>query len=394
MRILIVNSDYPEFVSALYSHHPGLETEPYSIQLEARMATMFAEADFYSKNLQVLGHEAHDLLVNSSHLQAAWSSEHAGPRVPLHGHGSAIRDYLKRTPLRRAARAARSLWPRKTAYPTWVYRILEAQIAYYRPDVVLNQDMGSIEPAFWVRMKPLMRLLVGQHAATPLPPAKGFSVYDLVVSSFPPTVKYFSDAGIPSEFIPLGFEPEVLSKLGPQPPRDVDVSFVGGLNLVHRPRLSLIEDLCRAFPGNMKIWTPRVDSIPRDSPIHRCYQEPAWGADMLQVLRRSRITINHHGDILPFANNCRLYEATGTGALLVTDSKENLGDLFDVGREVVAYDSNAECVDLVRRFLDDEPTRSRIALAGQTRTLRDHTYRQCMELLSNHMSNYLARLDS
>ena len=40
-----------------------------------------------------------------------------------------------------------------------------------------------------------------------------------------------------------------------------------------------------------------------------------------------------------YANNMRLYEATGVGALLVTDWKENLGEMFEPGKEVVAYRS-------------------------------------------------------
>jgi hypothetical protein len=45
------------------------------------------------------------------------------------------------------------------------------------------------------------------------------------------------------------------------------------------------------------------------------------------------------------ANNMRLYEATGVGTCLLTDRGSNLGELFEVGREVI---------DTVRR-LPDEP---------------------------------------
>ena len=37
------------------------------------------------------------------------------------------------------------------------------------------------------------------------------------------------------------------------------------------------------------------------------------------------------------ATNMRLFEATGCGAMLITDAKQNLGDLFSVGVEIVAY---------------------------------------------------------
>jgi hypothetical protein len=50
---------------------------------------------------------------------------------------------------------------------------------------------------------------------------------------------------------------------------------------------------------------------------------------MYKILGRSRIVLNHRGDIAPFANNLRLYEATGMGALLITDWKKNLHEMLE-----------------------------------------------------------------
>jgi hypothetical protein len=36
MRFLILNTDYPEFLSWLYAQHPGLEKQPYEEQMRAR----------------------------------------------------------------------------------------------------------------------------------------------------------------------------------------------------------------------------------------------------------------------------------------------------------------------------------------------------------------------
>jgi spore maturation protein CgeB len=77
----------------------------------------------------------------------------------------------------------------------------------------------------------------------------------------------------------------------------------------------------------------------------------------------------------------RLYEATGVGTLLVTDRKDNLGDIFDVGKEVVAYGSREEAADLIHYYLAHPEEAEAIAKAGQMRTLRDHTYKKRMEEL-------------
>jgi spore maturation protein CgeB len=76
------------------------------------------------------------------------------------------------------------------------------------------------------------------------------------------------------------------------------------------------------------------------------------------------------------------------GALLVTDGKPNLHEMFEPGREVAAYNSPAECLELVRHFLDNEDERARMSRAGQERTLRDHTYatrmRELVDIVSAH----------
>jgi len=102
---------------------------------------------------------------------------------------------------------------------------------------------------------------------------------------------------------------------------------------------------------------------------------------MYDVLNRSRITLNHHGDVLPYANNMRLFEATGVGALLLTDWKNNLGEMFVPGKEVLAYRTPEECAELIRYYLTHDEERQAVARAGQARTLRDHTYYQRMQEL-------------
>jgi len=97
---------------------------------------------------------------------------------------------------------------------------------------------------------------------------------------------------------------------------------------------------------------------------------------MYHVLNCSRITLNHHGDVLPYANNMRLFEATGVGTLLLTDWKENLGEMFAPGKEVVTYRTPEECAELIRYYLAHDAERQAIARAGQARTLREHTYEQ------------------
>ncbi len=76
------------------------------------------------------------------------------------------------------------------------------------------------------------------------------------------------------------------------------------------------------------------------------------------------------------ASNMRLFEATGVGSCLVTDWKANLNRLFEPDREIVTYESADECAEKVKWLLAHPEERRTIALAGQRRTLKDHSYMQ------------------
>src|SRR6266850_1684690 len=176
MRFLILDTDYPEFLNWLYAKHPGLETKPYREQMQVRLASLFGHAGSYSGNLNKLSHEAHDIYPNNEPMQKAWAEE----------HGLKLRsDWGWQFRLRRGIIP----WASRVRKKPWLYDILAAQIRHYKPDVVLNLTMNGLSSRFLQEMKRYFRLLVGQHAATQPTDTEDWTVYDLVVSSFPPTVQ-------------------------------------------------------------------------------------------------------------------------------------------------------------------------------------------------------------
>ena len=76
MRILVLNADYPRFLSWLYRRQAGLGSAGYAAQMAARNASLFGVADFYSRNFSALGHSAAEIHVNNTYLQSAWAREH------------------------------------------------------------------------------------------------------------------------------------------------------------------------------------------------------------------------------------------------------------------------------------------------------------------------------
>lgn len=373
MRIVVVNTEYTWFLVSLYRDTPGLETRPYDEQLDERNATLFGVSDAYPAAFRSHGHDAVGIYANNRPLQLAWAREH--------GHRGLVERLVRGRPAGPRGRARRAVG-RLRGVPAPLLdggasrRDLQdvalAQIADYRPDLVLNQDMFFFDATALREIRSGGALLVGQHAASPLGSAPVHE-YDLVVSSFMPTVEKLRRRGVDARLNRLAFDPRALSAIGDAPGRVYrwDLTFVGSLQPIHRSRLLFLEELAARVP-ELSVWTPDLRYVPRSSPIRRRYVGAVWGRHMYEVLRDSRVTLNHHGDVEPYANNMRLYEATGVGTALLTDRTDNLADLFVPGVEVLTYGSAAECAEVFAQLTSE--ARDAIAAAGQARTLRDHTY--------------------
>ena len=101
---------------------------------------------------------------------------------------------------------------------------------------------------------------------------------------------------------------------------------------------------------------------------------PVFGIDMYRVLRQSKVTFNRHVDAAEDSvGNMRMFEATGVGTCLLTDTGKNMSDLFEPDKEAVTYRSIDEAVEKAKYLLEHDDVRRQIAAAGQRRTLKDHT---------------------
>jgi spore maturation protein CgeB len=356
IRVLIIDTYYPAFLGRHYAECPHLTEAPYELQWRALMDRFFGTSDSYSHFLMELGHEAQEVVVNCEPLQTAWAREH-GLKTK--------RGFRLRSP----------------------HPIIEAQVEEFRPDVVYVQDLNALSTKTLRALRRRNRLLVGQIASE-APPRSQLEPFQLVLTSFPHFAKRFADAGIPSEYFRIGFDPRVLELMDGSP--SSEVVFVGGLGTTQHSRGSrVLAEAARRAP--IDFWGYGVDAWPADSDIRRRYRGEAWGLAMYRILAGAKIALNRHIDVAEdHANNMRLYEATGVGTLLITDMKSNLADLFEPGREVVTYTSAEQLVAEIERFLHDDDARERIARAGQVRTLASHTYRNRMLELQDILSRYLS----
>jgi hypothetical protein len=245
------------------------------------------------------------------------------------------------------------------------------QVRQFKPDILYCQDLNFFPPSAMAALRGDVKLIVGQ-IASPLPPGDFIKPFDLILTSFPHFVPRLREMGIASEYFRIGFDTRVLELLG-KVEKDVPASFVGGISRHHGKAVPTLEYLAGKTP--IEFFGYGASTLDAQSAIQAKHHGEVWGLSMYRALARSGVTINRHIDVAENnANNMRLYEATGVGTLLITDMKDNLGELFEVGKEVVAYSSKEEAADLINHFIANPAEAEVIARAGQKRTLSEHTY--------------------
>lgn len=393
VKLQRITTNYPGYLTHFYKTRPGLASQSYATQHTALMWDANGWADFWSVALGKIGYVVDEVISNVEPAQKAWAREH-GLRYDENN---------------------------------WLFEITTAQVKSFRPEVLFVNDYVTY-PADYIRnLKsecPSIRLVLGWCGA-PYSDSSVFSQYDVVLSSVPELIDDFRTLGHRCEQINHAFDARVLERIQLNE-TNVDFGFIGTIatkNKFHNSRQLLILKLLEntslkiwantkspslqermnillrqwAFDavgvanragvsdatleglpiaGKVRQWKSRPALPPKlDMRILSVANPPVFGVEMFQQLQRSRVSLNTHIDISPtHASNMRLYEATGVGSCLLTDSKSNLQDLFQPDAEIVVYNNWEECVEKVNYLLAHDDVRRSIAEAGQRRTLRDHSF--------------------
>lgn len=371
MKILFIDNYYIDFLEKIESDIEKQNLTDYEKVKEHIFSYYFGTSDYYSRNIKTLGWDTQDIIINSKALQSAWSKEN--------------KKFLNILSfcLEHAPRIDKIF--SKMGNPF----ILIEQIKKHKPDVVYVQCIGAVHPVVSKIIKRHCKLLVGQIAAK-LPPDKYFLNYDLVLSSLPNIIEKINSLGVKGEYFPIAFESSILDKIPKLMDREYNVTHIGGYGSIHNERNKVLEYAAKR--KEIDFWGYGTNNLKKDSPILKNFHGEAWGLDMYNILANSKITLTGHiqqvaGD---YANNMTLFEATGCGALLITDWKKNLSDLFEIDKEIITYKNPQEMTEKIKYYLEHEEERKEIAKAGQQRTLKDHTYKRRMEQLDEILRRYLA----
>jgi spore maturation protein CgeB len=300
--------------------------------------------------------------------------------------------------------------------------ILFEQINNFKPDILWIENLNYTDTDWFrsVRDKiKSIRCIVAYHCAPyTMSTLERLKNADFVITCTPGLKLDLEKEGIRSYLIYHGFDNDLLSRVeNVTDTTEKNLVFSGSLitgGSFHNSRISLIEKiltenidiaLYATLEKEYKIKAKQLlfllnslskklgienftNKIPfleyGRSPVKNYSRmlmssnhEPQFGMDMYNLFSISKIVLNIHIGIAgSSAGNMRLFEVTGIGSCLLTDNKENMKDLFNVGNEVVVYDSHEDCISKVRWLLENENERKKIAMSGQKKTLEFHTVKE------------------
>ncbi|HEY3278325.1 MAG TPA: glycosyltransferase [Syntrophorhabdaceae bacterium] len=341
MRIFLFVEYYSHYLNDFYKKKSFADL-PYDQHLSYLIDDYFGSFGSYLKYFRGLGHEVELVIGNDFLLQNKWLKERG---------------------------------IKKGAGPANKKETVLLQVREFKPHVFFMSSMYEYYGTFLKEVAETTPNIFTWIAAS-YPKNLDFSHVRCVISSVEDFVARFRNLKVNSEVLKAAFDADIAARLDNK--RTMDVSFVGGLSRrTHARRMDGLEYVLKSgIDLKTYGYGLKRQLIPfRPDPIHRSYGGALWGMEMYRALNHSRISLNFHIDFVKnWAGNMRLYEGTGCGTVLLTESAEGLDEMFDVGKEIVVYDSLNDLVEKITYYLAHEAEREAIAAAGQRACIERHGY--------------------
>ncbi len=182
---------------------------------------------------------------------------------------------------------------------------------------------------------------------------------DLNLTNAPESILKYAVHGGLAMFSPEAAHPEVHKPYNL--PFDYEVSFVGAC-YGWRPR----------FIQKLKRLGVRVECFGKGWP-----NGPLSDEEMVKLYSRSRINLGFSGIAHSRKFTClkgRDFEVPMSGGLYLTQDSSELNLVFEVGKEILTYETEEDCARTIFSILADPGRAAAIRQAGHIRCLRDHTY--------------------
>lgn len=166
--------------------------------------------------------------------------------------------------------------------------------------------------------------------------------------------------------------------------REYDVTFVGQ-KCVNRHEY--VEYLYRNGV-DVHVWGPGWNSFQALPESH--VGGPLQDEELIRMYSSSRISLNFSEVFVENAQDqnttmrhirLRDFEAPMSGAFYITGYQEELKEYYEIGKEIVCYDTKEELLEKIRYYLKHSDEAEKIRRAGYARALKDHTWKNRFEEL-------------
>lgn len=99
-----------------------------------------------------------------------------------------------------------------------------------------------------------------------------------------------------------------------------------------------------------------------------------YGIDMYKLFQKSKININSTLRCIQTGINLRVMDILSAGGFCLTNYQEELNEHFEIGKELVVYESELDLMEKTAYYLEHEDLRKEIAWNGKKRIEKSHTY--------------------
>jgi len=260
---------------------------------------------------------------------------------------------------------------------------LRSTLQQHVPDVVLVAGHGVVPGEVVDQVRPGFKArwvqLLGEQVTDLNAFTREAMAYDQVFVGGSGIVKAFDREGVKhTEFLAVGCDPSVHKPLSARGPFRANVVFAGAAT-ARRERL-----LSELVEFGLALWGPgwRKTSL-RDY----CRGELPNTEDFVRAYAGATVGVNIHrfeaNDPTGSGSavNRRLFEMAAIGVTQVVDVRADLPQHFDEGSEVLTFTTAEQLKGQVKRAIQEDQYRQRLATNARQRTLRQHTYMHRMSAL-------------
>ncbi len=376
-RLLEITTTYESYLNDFYAKNENIDLLSYEELYSLLTEDGFAESDYIHHYLKEIGIESKVVFYNNIALQRKWKEE-----------------LVDCDP----------------------FEILMKQIEDYKPDVIYISDVTIMTREKFLQIKNYSNSkkikIVGFCFF--LPAAQNVmnvvDLFDQIYTGAQYYVDLYDQKGINAKLLRHAFEPSVCERYDVGH-RKNEVVFLGNVFLgkdVHSNRLDMLKALIDGgvpysfyggIYGNEAGWSVlrRIKNSVCPSKEQKTIryvmdkgkqnQYPnIFGGEYYRTLSEYLICVNCHiAAIGQGAGNMRMFEATGMGACLLTDAKDENAAIFEVDKEIVTYSDMKEFQEKLNWLIENPNQASQIARAGQEKTFRVHSYKNKALVLNEYL---------